>query len=67
MTCATFCAGCQSNPAKAKEKLALVEKACGKAACAPAQALSAAIAKGPVIRIQTAEAAVPNAPSAQQN
>lgn len=53
--------------AKAKEKLAEVEKACGKNACAPAQALSAAIAKGPVIRIQTAEAVVPNAPTAQTN
>lgn len=53
--------------AKAREKLALVEKACGKDACAPAQALSAAIARGPVVRIQTAEAVVPNAQPAAAN
>lgn len=53
--------------AKAKEKLAQVEKACGKDACAPAQALAAAIARGPVVRIQTAEAVVPNAQPAQAN
>lgn len=53
--------------AKAREKLALVEKVCGKNACAPAQALSAAIARGPVVRIQTAEAVVPNAKSATAN
>lgn len=53
--------------AKAKEKLAQVEKVCGKQACAPAQALAAAIARGPVARIQTAEAVVPNAPAPQTN
>ena len=53
--------------AKAREKLALVEKACGTEACAPAQALAAAIARGPVVRIQTAEAVVPNAQPAAAN
>lgn len=53
--------------AKAREKLAQVEKVCGKQACAPAQALSAAIARGPVVRIQTAEAVVPTAQPAQAN
>jgi Tfp pilus assembly protein PilF len=53
--------------AKAKEKLAMVEKACGKNACPPAQALSAAIARGPVVRIQTAEAVVPSTPAPQAN
>lgn len=53
--------------AKAREKLALVEKACGASTCAPAQALSAAIARGPVARIQTAEAVVPTARPAQSN
>ncbi len=53
--------------AKAKERLAQVEQVCGRAACAPAQALSAAIARGPVIRIQTAEAAVPNTATPQAN
>lgn len=53
--------------AKAKEKLAQVEKACGKNACAPAQALSAAISRGPVIRVQTAEAVVPTAKPAATN
>ena len=53
--------------AKAKERLAQVEKVCGKQACAPAQALSAAIARGPVVRIQTAEAMVPTAQPAQAN
>lgn len=53
--------------AKAKEKLAQVEKVCGKQACAPAQALAAAIARGPVVRIQTAEAVVPTAQPAQAN
>lgn len=45
--------------AKAREKLALVEKECGKTACAPAQTLSAAIARGPVARVQTAEVTLP--------
>ena len=53
--------------AKARERLALVEKACGKDTCAPAQTLSAAIARGPVARIQTAEAVVPSAQPAQSN
>lgn len=53
--------------AKARERLAQVEKACGKDACAPALTLSAAIARGPVVRIQTAEAVVPNAPTPQSN
>lgn len=52
---------------KAREKLALVEQACGKTACAPAQALAAAIARGPVVRVQTAEAVVPGAPAPQSN
>lgn len=45
--------------AKAKEKLALVQKACGESACAPAQTLSAAIARGPVVKVQTAEVVMP--------
>ena len=54
--------------AKAKEKLALVEKACGKAAaCAPAQTLSAAIARGPLVRVQTAEVVLPEDKPAQVN
>ncbi len=53
--------------AKARERLVLVEKACGKSACAPALALSAAIARGPVTRVQTAEAVVPKAASPQTN
>lgn len=53
--------------AKAREKLALVEKACGKTACAPAQNLSAAIARGPVARVQTAEVVLPEAKPAQVN
>lgn len=53
--------------AKAREKLALVEKACGKRACAPAETLTAAIARGPIVRVQTAEAVVPNAQPAQAN
>ena len=53
--------------AKARERLAVVEKVCGKDACMPAQALSAAIARGPVVRIQTAEAVVPNAQPATAN
>lgn len=53
--------------AKAKEKLAQVEKVCGKSTCGAAQALSAAIARGPLIRIQTAEAAVTNAAAPQAN
>ena len=47
--------------AKAREKLALVEKQCGKSACAPAQGLSAAIARGPIVRVQTAEVVLPDA------
>ena len=53
--------------AKAKEKLALVEKACGKTACAPAQQLSAAIARGPVVRVQTAEVVLPGDKPTQAN
>lgn len=53
--------------AKAKERLAAVEKACGKAACAAAQSLTAAIARGPIQRVQTAEAVVPEAKGAQAN
>ena len=53
--------------AKAREKLALVEKACGKNDCAPAQALSAAIARGPAPRIQTAGVVLPDAKPAQAN
>ena len=53
--------------AKAREKLALVEQACVKAPCTAAQTLTAAIARGPVVRIQTAEAVVPTAKPAQTN
>jgi tetratricopeptide (TPR) repeat protein len=53
--------------AKARERLAVVEKVCGKNGCAPAEALSAAIARGPVVRIQTAEVVVPNAQPAAAN
>ena len=53
--------------AKARERLASVQKACGKTSCAPAQALSAAIAKGPLTRVQTAEAVVPEAKAPQIN
>ena len=53
--------------AKARERLASVQKACGKTSCAPAQALSAAIAKGPLTRVQTAEAVVPEAKVPQVN
>lgn len=53
--------------AKAREKLALVEKACGKDNCAPALALSAAIARGPAARIQTAEVVLPEAKPASAN
>lgn len=54
--------------AKAREKLAAVEKACGaKAPCVAAETLSAAIARGPIIRIQTAEAVLPAAQPAQSN
>ena len=53
--------------AKAKERLALVEKACGEKVCVPAQALSAAIAKGPVVRVQTAEVVLPDEKPAQAN
>lgn len=52
---------------KAKERLALVEKECGASTCEPARALSAAIARGPVVRVQTAEVTLPEAPSAQAN
>lgn len=53
--------------AKAKEKLAQVEKACGKQPCAPAQLVTAAIARGPAIRIQTAEAAIPDGAQPRAN
>lgn len=53
--------------AKAKEKLAQVEKACGKNLCAPAQSLTAAIERGPAIRIQTAEAAIPDSAQPRAN
>lgn len=53
--------------AKAKERLALVEKSCGGNPCEPAQRLSAAIARGPVVRVQTAEAVLPDAKPAQAN
>lgn len=53
--------------AKAKEKLALVEKECGGASCAPAQRLNAAIARGPIVRVQTAEATLPEPAGAQAN
>lgn len=50
--------------AKAKEKLAQVEAACGSGSCAPAQSLNAAIARGPIFRVQTAEVVLPEAKSA---
>lgn len=53
--------------AKAKERLAAVEKACGKDACPPAVTLAAAIARGPVTRVQTAEVVLPSAQPAQTN
>lgn len=53
--------------AKAREKLAQVEKACGKQPCAPAQVVTAAIARGPAIRIQTAEAAIPDTAQPRAN
>lgn len=53
--------------AKAREKLALVEKACGNRPCPAAQTVSLAISRGPVVRIQTAEAAVPKSRPAQAN
>lgn len=53
--------------AKAKERLALVEKRCGNNPCVAAQTLSAAIARGPTVRIQTAEAVLPDANPAQAN
>lgn len=53
--------------AKARERLALVQKACGKSACAEAESLTSAIARGPVQPVQTAEAIVPGAKTPQQN
>lgn len=53
--------------AKARERLAAVQKACGVASCSAAQTLAAAIAKGPVVRVQTAEAAVQGAEPARVN
>ena len=53
--------------AKAREKLAQVEKACGAQDCAPAQGLAAAIARGPAIRVQTAEVVLPEAKPAAAN
>ena len=53
--------------AKAKERLAQVQKACGKASCAAAQTLSTAIARGPVVRVQTAEVTLPEAEPVQAN
>ena len=47
--------------AKAREKLALVEKACGKADCAAADALTTAIARGPRTVVKTAEVVLPEA------
>lgn len=52
---------------KAREKLALVQKACGQTNCDAALALSTAIAKGPVVRVQTAEVILPEAQPAQAN
>ena len=52
---------------KAKERLALVQQECGKGVCEAAQALSAAIARGPVVRVQTAEVTLPEATPAQAN
>lgn len=53
--------------AKAKEKLAQVEKACGKGPCAAAQSLSAAIARGPAERVQTAEVTLPDTAQPRAN
>lgn len=53
--------------AKASDRLALVEKACGTNTCEPARALSAAIARGPAARVQTAEVVLPATRPAQAN
>lgn len=57
--------------AKAKEKLAQLEKACGGKSCAPGQTLAAAIARGPIVRVQTAGVAtgvvLPDAQPVQAN
>ena len=53
--------------AKAKIKLSEVEKACGSEACAPAQTLTAAIARGPVQPVQTAEVTLPEPAATQAN
>lgn len=53
--------------AKARERLAMVQEACGKGACAAADNLTVAIARGPVQPVQTAEAVVPGAKAPQQN
>lgn len=53
--------------AKAREKLAEVQKACRKEPCAPAQSLSAAIARGPAQRVQTAEVTLPESAQPRAN
>lgn len=53
--------------AKAREKLTLVQKECGSPTCAPAQRLSTAITRGAVIRVQTAEVALPDTATSQAN
>ncbi|WP_375291464.1 tetratricopeptide repeat protein [Qipengyuania sp.] len=53
--------------AKAKEKLAKVQEECGSATCAPAQSLSVAITRGPILRVQTAEASIPETATPQAN
>lgn len=52
---------------KAREKLALVQKACAKDTCPQAASLTAAIARGPVQAIQTAEAKPPGGVVSQVN
>lgn len=53
--------------AKAREKLALVEKACGKADCAAADALTTAIARGPRTAVKTAEVVLPEQQAVKTN
>lgn len=53
--------------AKARDRLAALQKACGNPNCSAAQALGAAIAKGPVVRVQTAEVTLPEVETPQAN
>lgn len=53
--------------AKAQDRLAQVEKACGDANCAAAQRLTAAIVRGPLVPVQTAEVTLPEPSATQAN